>query len=379
MNRTLLIIAGETSGDKHAANLVKSLKSLDGNLRIIGIGGDEMNNCGVKLLHHVSEMSVMGFSDVITRFPLFRRVRKDLLNVIREEKPVAVILVDYPGFNLRFARTAKKLGLKVIYYISPQVWAWGMRRIKIIRQNVDLMLTIFKFEEELYKRFSVNASFVGHPLMDTWSLETDPSVDRKNFGLTGDEKLIALLPGSRLQEVRRVLPIMLKTALFINNHNKNNEELRFVVGCAPAIPDSVYRKILLRTGANVVLTRRVDELIKAADAGIVTSGTATLECALAGLPIVVVYKTSLLNYMLGKALVKINYISLVNIVGREEIVPELIQNKFEPATTSRLLNNMLKENGLVEEIRRKYNILRSLLGEPGGSMRAAKLILDAIS
>ncbi|MGC8654545.1 MAG: lipid-A-disaccharide synthase, partial [Candidatus Kryptoniota bacterium] len=217
MNRTLMIIAGETSGDKHAAKVVESLKSLDGNLRIIGIGGDEMERSGVELIHHIREMAVMGFSEVITRFPFFRQVKRDLIDAIKKENPAAVILVDYPGFNLRFARTAKKLGLKVIYYISPQIWAWGMRRIKDIRRNVDLMLTIFKFEEELYKRFSVEAHFVGHPLMDMWYSEDGQQVDKNAFGVTGNEKLIALLPGSRLQEVKRVLPVMLRTASIVKN------------------------------------------------------------------------------------------------------------------------------------------------------------------
>ncbi len=373
-----MIIAGETSGDRHAAKLVESLKSLDGSLRIIGIGGDEMRNAGVEIIHHIREMSVMGFSDVIARLPFFRKVRRDLVDAIRREKPSAVILVDYPGFNLRFARTARKHGLKVIYYISPQIWAWGMRRIKIVRQNVDLMLTIFKFEEELYKRFSVNAKFVGHPLIDEQLSANEKEFDKENFGAGSDSKLIALLPGSRLQEVKRVFPVMLKTASVIRKW-KNGERLKFATGCAPAIPDSVYQDFMRDSDVDVLLTRRVDNLIKSSDAGIVTSGTATLECALAGLPIVVVYKTGLLNYLLGKALVKVKHISLVNIVGNDEIVPELIQNEFLPDTAAKLLNSILWDEGVSDRIRKKYEAIRSKLGEPGGSMRAAKLIMEGVS
>lgn len=377
MKKTFLIIAGETSGDTHAAHLVESMKRR-GDVRVIGVGGDRMRAAGVELLHHVKEMSVMGFSEVFTKLLFFRRVRSELLRTIENERPSAVILVDYPGFNLRFARSAKERGMKVFYFISPQVWAWGKRRIKKIRRNVDLMLTVFKFEEDMYRLGNVRAQFVGHPLLDEMRPHSDSEVKdfRSQHTSSANNRILALLPGSRLQEIRRILPTMIESARVLAGQTDfETRGLEAVIGCAPGIDEDVYEHILGEPGMTVRLTHDVDLLMCSADAGIVTSGTATLEAALHNLPMLVVYKTGTVNYLIGRLLVRLDSISLVNIVARKPIVRELVQGAFKPAEAAAVLKDLLVNNGIVEEIRNKYSDLRKILGGPGASDRAAELIL----
>ncbi len=377
VSKTYMIIAGETSGDRHAAQLVESMKKRE-DVRVIGIGGDKMKAAGVEVLHHVKEMSVMGFSEIISKLPSFRRVRRDLLNSIRTEKPLAVILVDYPGFNLRFAELAKRNGLKVIYFISPQIWAWGKGRIKKIRRSVDLMLTIFKFEEEMYRDRDVNARFIGHPLLDEMRIpdEMETLAFREKYSTGKRNKIVALLPGSRLQEVNRILPAMLDSVKILKEElSRDDLGLDVIVGCAPGIDEEVYDKIVDKAGVTIHLTQEVELLMNSADAGMVKSGTATLEAALHNLPMVVLYKTSLVTYLIGRLLVRLDSIALINIVAREKIVDELIQFDFKPHKAAAIVKEILVKKHLSDEIRQKYVKLKEILGGPGASDRAAELIL----
>ncbi len=380
MTKSVMIIAGEASGDKHAAYLVDSLKRKS-DCRVFGIGGDKMSASGVELLHHIREMSVMGFTGIFSKLPFLRRVRRDLVDSIRSEKPSAVILVDYPGFNLRFADIAKRQGIKVIYFISPQVWAWGKRRIVKIRQTVDLMLTIFKFEEEMYNKEGVDAHFVGHPLLDEMVKYRHSDIDdfRNVHDATGGARLLALFPGSRLQEVSRILPTMLESVELLRDElSSQGMSLSVAIGCFPGIDKEVYEKIVRNSGVNVHLTDDSGLLMSSADAGMVKSGTSTLEAALYDLPMTVVYKTSWLNYLIGRLLVKLDSISLVNIVAGRKIVEELVQDEFTPLKASRILRGILTDQEMVADIRLKYSRLREILGGPGASDRAAELILRAI-
>ncbi len=378
--KTVMIVAGEASGDKHAALLVKSLKERS-EIRVIGIGGDKMEAAGVELIHHAREMSVMGFTEILSKIPFLRKVRRDLLETIKDEKPTAVILVDYPGFNLRFASLARKSGIKVIYFISPQVWAWGKRRIEKIRRTVDMMLTIFKFEEDMYLIEGVDAHFVGHPLLDEMVEHSEPETDnfRQAHMARPDGKLLALLPGSRLQEVRRILPAMLESVEFLKEELASiGKSLDAVIGRVPGIDRNVYENIVKNSGVNVQLTDESDLLMSSADAGMIKSGTSTLEAALHDLPMIVVYKTSWLNYIIGRMLVRLDSISLVNIVAGKKIVEELIQDDFSALKAARLLKGILTEPQVVADIREKYSELKTILGGKGASDRAAELILGAI-
>jgi lipid-A-disaccharide synthase len=307
------------------------------------------------------------------------------LQAIRDERPSAVILVDYPGFNLRFAELAKRQGLRVIYFISPQIWAWGRRRIKKIRRTVDLMLTIFKFEEEIYRRENVNAHFVGHPILDEIRTPSQPEITRfreryfsKSFEVIHAEaKIVALLPGSRLQEINRILPSMLESVKVLRRELvPNNVGLEIVVGCAPGIDESVYQSIVTQTGVEVHLSHDVELLMSSSDAGIVTSGTATLEAALHDLPIVVVYKTSILTYLIGRLLIRLKTICLINIVAQKKIVDELVQCEFTPHRAAAILMGLLMNSKVAWEVKRNYADLRTILGGPGASDRAAELILS---
>ncbi|MFZ1082476.1 MAG: lipid-A-disaccharide synthase [Candidatus Kryptoniota bacterium] len=381
MSKTYMIIAGETSGDNHGAHLVESMKKKD-NVRVIGIGGDKMKAAGVELLHHVKEMSVMGFSEILAKLPFFREVRRDLLQAIRSEKPSAVILVDYPGFNLRFAELAKRDGLKVIYFISPQIWAWGKGRIKKIRRNVDLMLTIFKFEKEMYEKENVGVHFIGHPLLDEMKTPDEMEIRKFRESTLGTQvdkeptKLLALLPGSRLQEINRILPTMIESVIMLKEQlADDNLGLEAVIGCAPGIDEKVYDKIIHKTGVKVYLSHEVELLMSSADAGMVTSGTATLEAALHGLPMLVVYKTSSLTYAIGRLLVRLNSISLINIVAQQQIVDELVQHDFKPDKAAAILKEIMTNNLVADGIGQKYAKLKEILGGPGASDRAANLIL----
>lgn len=290
----------------------------------------------------------------------------------------AVILVDYPGFNLRFAELARKNGVKVAYFISPQIWAWGRRRVKKIRLCVDLMMTIFKFEEEMYRMEGVEAHFVGHPLLDEMATPSETEIRglRAKYSANGQSKLLALLPGSRLQEIIRILPTMMKSIAALKEKLKGEQvDLKAVIGCAPGIDDAVYLDIVRESGVPAGLTRNVELLMSSADAGIVTSGTATLEAALHNLPMLVVYKASALTYFLGRLLVRLNSISLVNIVAQKKIVEELVQHDFKPQRAAAIVKNILTESRVTDEIRQRYAELREILGPPGASDRAAELIL----
>ncbi len=376
MKKTFIIIAGETSGDKHAAGLVRCMKERE-DVRFVGIGGDEMTAAGVNVIHHVREMSVMGFSEVLSKLPFFAEVRNDLLRVVREQKPTAAVLVDFPGFNLRFAKLARREGLKVFYYVSPQVWAWGRRRIKTIRRTVDLMLTIFKFEEEMYSQEKVRAEFVGHPLLDEMKVNDQNETKAFRSGFVGGSgKLLALLPGSRLQEIRRILPTMLDAAQILRDDlRREGVDIAPVIGCAPSIDDEAYSRIVEYSGVDAHLSHDTPLLMDSADAGMVASGTATLEAALHNLPMLVAYRTSPLTYFIGKSLVKLKSISLVNIVAQQKIVEELVQNEFRPVKAAGIVKPMILRSEVSEGIRKKYAALRNILGEPGASERAAELIL----
>lgn len=380
MSRSVMIIAGEASGDKHAAYLVESLKKR-GDCRVFGIGGDKMKAAGVELLHHIREMSVMGFTGILAKLPFLRKVRRDLVDSIGSHNPSAVILVDYPGFNLRFASLAKKHGIKVIYFISPQVWAWGKRRIGKIRQTVDMMLTIFKFEEEMYGKEGVEAHFVGHPLIDEMVKHSDLEIrEFRDTHTAGNEnRLLALFPGSRLQEVNRILPTMLESVELLHDElSSAGISLSVSVACFPGINREVYEKIVRNSGVNVSLTEDSGLLMSSADAGLVKSGTSTLEAALHDLPMAVVYKTSWLNYLIGRLLVKLDSISLVNIVAGNKIVEELVQDDFTPLRAARVIRTLLTDQDVAADIRARYRRLREILGGPGASERAAELILKTI-
>lgn len=366
------IIAGEASGDLHASNLVAEIKKKDKKAEFRGCGGDLMKAQGVDLLKHYRTMAYMGFVEVAVN------LRKVLGNIaqckkdILEYQPDAVILVDYPGFNFRIADFAHDKGFKVLYYISPQLWAWKRRRVKKVKRSVDKMLVILPFEEEFYKQYGVDVTYVGNPLLDELAKfgTANRSIFLRRNSLGEKREIIALLPGSRYQEVKRVLPVMLKAASHFPDY-------QFVVAGVSSLDKSLYKKILGNSDV-FLIENQTYELLQNSSAAVVTSGTATLETALLTVPEVVCYKATGFSYFLAKWMIKVKFISLVNLVMDKEVVKELIQGEMTEENIVKelelLLHNSKRQRKLLED----YEELKDRLGSAGASEKAAEVIIDAM-
>lgn len=357
------VIAGEASGDLHASNLVKQIKILDPKADFRCWGGDLLQQTGATLVKHYKEMSYMGFTEVLLHLPeILKNIqfcKKDILKY----KPDAVILVDYPGFNLRIAGFAKQHGFRVFYYISPQVWAWKQNRVEKMKKVVDKMLVILPFEKAFYKKFDWDVEFVGHPLLDAIGGERDEGRGTEDR----DEKpLIALLPGSRKQEISRILPVMLQIVPRFPNY-------RFMIAGAPSVPPSFYDEIIRGKDVKVVFGNTYS-LLRQSGAALVTSGTATLETALIGVPQVVCYNAGVISYSIAKWLIKVKYISLVNLIAAQELVKELIQDNLNPENLVRELTIILKDENERARILKGYEAIKQQLGGTGASARAAAVI-----
>ncbi len=357
------IIAGEASGDLHGSNLIKELHLQDSHADIRCWGGDRMEAAGAKLVKHYRELAFMGFVEVITHLrTIFRNMdfcKKD----ISLFSPDVLVLIDYPGFNMRIAEWAKKKGIKVVYYISPQVWAWKEKRVEKLRRDVDKMLVILPFEVDFYKKWHYEVTYVGHPLVEVIRQE------KENVPVTplSDKPIIALLPGSRAQEIKVKLPIMLQMV-------KHFPGYCFVVAQASALPDNLYKEMI--GDAPVMLVKdQAYNLLKQARAGLITSGTATLETALFGLPQVVCYKGNAVSFWLAKKLVKIKYISLVNLIMDKPVVTELIQDELTEPNLKAALARLLDDKSYLQELKQDYSTLWHKLGDRRASENAAREIV----
>ncbi len=361
------IIAGEASGDLHGSNLIKELKKLDPSAIIRCWGGDKMQEAGADLVKHYRELAFMGFAEVLMNLRTIFRNLKFCKEDILQFKPDTLILIDYPGFNLRIAKWAKQQGLKVIYYISPQVWAWKENRVKMMKQCVDKMLVILPFEKEYYKRkWNWEVEYVGHPLVEEIERHKAQGTRHK----LSDRPMVALLPGSRKQEIAKKLPVMLEVSKSFPDH-------QFVVAQAPSVDESFY-KTFTQPYSNVsTVNNKTYDLLLQAKAALVTSGTATLETALFAVPEVVCYKGSFLSYQIGKRLVHVKYISLVNLITDKLVVKELIQNELTVENLKKELTTLLTDEKKIATLKADYTALKNLLG-PGGnaSAKAAASIIN---
>ncbi|MDD1538251.1 lipid-A-disaccharide synthase [Riemerella anatipestifer] len=359
------IIAGEASGDLHGSNLMKALKRKDPNATFRFWGGDLMEQQSGTLVKHYRDLAFMGFVEVIQNLGTILKNIKFCKEDIRNFCPDVLILIDYPGFNLRIAKFAKKLGIKVVYYISPQLWAWKESRVNIIKKYVDEMLVILPFEKDFYKKHQIEAHFVGHPLLD--ALSDLPPIDIQAFKKEhqlSDKKIIALLPGSREQEVKKMLSIMLSV-------RSEFKDYQFVIAGAPSLPKSFYESYVDKE-VNFISNKTYD-LLRCSDAALVTSGTATLETALLEVPEVVCYRGSKISYEIAKRLIKhIKYISLVNLIMDKEVVKELIQDELNTPNLVKELKLILNENRT--NLLFDYKILKEKLGGKGASEKAAEII-----
>jgi lipid-A-disaccharide synthase len=369
------IIAGEASGDLHGSNLIKELRKLDAAANIRCWGGDKMEAAGATLVKHYRDLAFMGFIEVIKNLrTIFKNIdfcKKDIL----DNKPDVLILIDYPGFNLRIAKWAKRQGLKVIYYISPQVWAWKENRVKGIKESVDKMLVILPFEKDFYKKWNYEVEYVGHPLVEVvesfqssvYSLELNALTTNNQQQTTN---IIALLPGSRQQEILKKLPIMLQVA-------KHFPDYQFVVAKAPGLEESFYYELLAPYKNVSSVINKTYELLSQSKAALVTSGTATLETALFAVPEVICYKGNAISYKIAKALVKIKYIGLVNLIMDKEVVKELIQDELTVENLKKELGDLLTNEKKQLQLQQDYAALKNLLSQGGhASANAARSIYN---
>jgi len=364
------IIAGEASGDLHGSNLIKELKKLDRLATIRCWGGDKMQAAGAELVKHYRDLAFMGFTEVLMNLRTILRNLDSCKKDILQFKPDALILIDYPGFNLRIAKWAKQQGLKVIYYISPQVWAWKENRVKLMKECIDKMIVILPFEKDYFKdKWNWDVEYVGHPLVEV--IESEKSkVKSQNFG---NKEIIALLPGSRKQEILKKLPVMLEVSRSFPGHE-------FIVAKAPAVEDDFYSSLLKPYNNVSAVSGKTYDLLVQAKAALVTSGTATLETALFGVPEVVCYKGSSISYQIAKRVIKVKYISLVNLIMDKPVVKELIQDDLTVENLKHELHEILTNEDRITAIKKDYTALRQLLSQEGdASAKAAASIVQFVS
>ncbi|MFH1655421.1 MAG: lipid-A-disaccharide synthase [Candidatus Omnitrophota bacterium] len=374
--KKIFIIAGEVSGDMHGAHLAEAIKSIDGSVQMFGIGGEKMQDAGVNILYNIVDLAVVGFVEVIKHYNKFKEIFDNLLRKIETEHPDAVVLIDYPGFNLRLAKKLKERNIKVVYYISPQVWAWGKGRIRLIKKIINKMIVVLKFEENIYKKYGVDVAFIGHPLIDVVKPHTSRKDFLKSCHLSGDLKTIALLPGSREKEVERILPVSIKAAEIINEKLKN---VQFIILRAPTIKQKIFDECLKKTKLHIKIVKdKSYDGINASDLVIAASGTVTLETAILNKPVLILYKLSFPTWLIIRCLLRIRNVGLVNIVARKLIMPEFIQFKARPRRIAHHAIDILTNKERIEKMNKDLADLKELLGAPGASRRAAKIVLDTI-
>ncbi len=367
VQKNILLVAGEVSADQHGAALLKALKQLNPNLEFWGIGGNNLAENGMELLFHLEKLAFLGVGEVVRHLPFIRRVMKTVEKQARERRPACAILIDYPGFNLSLAARLKKFNVPIVYYISPQLWAWGKHRVKKIKKYVDKMLVLFPFEKTFYAQYGIQAEYVGHPLVDKHFSHLPKQFKEVKAG----SEILGVLPGSRRNEIKALLPKMLKTAALLQQQKQIQKALVLKV---PHLPRSLYQNILNELGTQAeIVEEPMYRFLPRLDAALVTSGTATLETAYFAVPMVIVYHVNALTYWLGRMLVKVDHIGLANIVAEEEVAPELIQNDFTPQRAATLLKEMLNPQKN-KSVREKLLVVRKKLGEPGASRRAAQII-----
>ena len=368
----ILIIAGEASGDLHGANLARAICALKPGTTVLGVGGARMAAAGVTLLEGIRHIDVMGLVGPSVLGAVIKRIRA-VRRVLETEGFDAVVLIDNPGLNLHFARVAKRAGHRVVYYIAPQLWAWRPGRMRWMQRRLDHVIVVLPFELDLYRRAGVPCTFVGHPLLD----EVKPSYDRaelrKAFMLDSTLPVIGLLPGSRAGEVRALLPVMLETAARLEHLYPG---IQFVLAQAPTVSDDLLEALMGGTRVKVrIIKDQASEVMAAADVVLVASGTATLQTAVVGTPMIIMYRASLLTYWLARSLIRVKWIGLVNLVAGRSIVPEIIQQDMTPERLTEEASHLLRDRAASRQMREALRGVRDALGEPGASQRAAAVVL----
>jgi lipid-A-disaccharide synthase len=359
-NKKIFISAGDPSGDIHAAYLMRELLAIDSSLQFIGIGGPKMQELGLTPIIDFSEINVVGFWEVAKKYSFFKRLESNSKNIIRDNEIGLVILVDYPGLNTRLASYAKSINKSVCYYIAPQLWAWGKKRAKKLAKSVDKLLVAFPFEVEFFNKFGISTEFVGHPSLDLEVFDLDTNDERI-------ENQICMIPGSRAQEVKSHL------VLFDDVIKKSKGKYKFAISKSPTIDSSIYDSFI-KSNPNVKIYDNSREAMKSSEFGIVKTGTSTLEATLLNLPFIMIYKTSLTTYLIGRYLVDINYLAMPNILLNKEVVKELIQ---QDATASKIVKELdiyMNNKDLINKIKTDFIEIRELLGKQSACKIASSII-----
>lgn len=376
LSRHVMIVAGEASGDLHGAKLVHALKKLHPDMDCYGIGGERMRQAGFHSLVDVSELSVIGLTEAVKHY---RRLRK-ILNRMKEElqlnRPEVLVLIDSPDFNLPLAKAARKLGIKVLYYISPQIWAWRSSRIRVIRHCVDMMATVFPFEESFYRDAGVPVAYVGHPLVEDAHATADRAALIRSMGLDAEKRIVGIFPGSRESEIEHNLPVLVQSALALSKRLGN---LQFVVPVAPTLPTHMVERYIQHTPADITATNSdIYDVIDACDAVAATSGTVTLQVTLMQTPMVILYRVSPLTYLILKRLVNFSYAGIANVIADREICREFIQHEASPENIAGELERLLSDPAYTDRMKREMGEIRKILGEKNGSVETARLALQLI-
>lgn len=372
--KKILIVAGEPSGDLYASILAKDLKRIIPDLEFLGLGGSLSKDAGVETVFDISKLALIGVIEVLKNIFAVRKAYDAVLKRVDSTKIDLAILVDYPGFNLRLAKALNKRFIPVVYYISPQVWAWGTGRINRIKKYVRKIIVFFKFEEDLYKKHDINVEFVGHPLLDIVKTTLPKETVLKKYNLSKDKITIALLPGSRELEAKLLLPIMISSCRIIDS--KLNTKMQFVIAKHKDLPANLYEEVIRNSRLDMRLADSdTYNILSIADFAIVASGTATLESAIIGVPFIIVYKVNFVTFLLFKIVSKTPFLGLVNIIARKMVVPELLQFDVTPEKvaekTIEILTDEKKKTSMLEDLKS----VKSSLGTPGASERAASAIL----
>ncbi len=374
MSKKIFILAGEHSGDLHGSALIKKLKEKEPDIEVYGIGGEQMIKAGMRAIFHINELAFLGFTEVARHLPKIFAVRKATLRFIEENGIKTVLLIDYPGFNLNLAKKLKARGVKVLYYISPQLWAWGSSRAKKMKARIDKLFVVFPFETDFFARYGIKAEFVGHPLIERIeNYKFERKEDFLNrYGLEAGKKILLLMPGSRKHEVRLILPEMYKAAKRL----AKKFDLQIAISASQNIDEEYYR--LFAEPQARIITGKAYELFKYSKFGLIKSGTSTLEAALFGLPFIVLYKTGRLTYAIGKALVKIETIALANIVAGEKIVEELIQAEANEEKIYETASKILSDESRISEIKEKLSRTKAKLSASSAQSDLAERVLEEL-
>ncbi len=371
----IFIAAGESSGDIHAAGLLKELQKLNDNLLVSGLGGENLKSLGADLLYRVRDLAALGFWEVAGKIGFYLKVKKDCVKHFRENRPDLVILVDYPGMNLKLAKAAHKLNIPVVYFILPQVWAWKEKRVRALKKYCDMLISILPFEKDFFAKHDTQVEYVGHPLLDLIPLSDPLSNPKEAVDLAPEEKLVVLMPGSRTQEIEKNLPVMLDALKLVRlRHN----DIKAIIIKAPDIDTDAYKKYLDDDYKSYISLQHKDKyrIIEASDAALVASGTATLETAICRTPGIVVYRISTLTYLLARMFVKVKQIALANLVAGEVVFPELIQHNANPRRIAADLENLLTDVHRRMQIKEFLARIRGELEPHGAYRNAAGLISD---